>query len=226
VTNLDYLLCSNITLAVFDLDGTLVNSDEAISWCFNEALQEMGFQPKEISDIACLIGIPLGDMFAEFLPPEKTAEAVQRYRRHYKTVCVERTTLLEGAREILFFMHERDIQLAVATNKPLGFTRDILSAMWIDEFFAVVAGPENASQPKPDPGMLYYVMSQLGKTAADTIYVGDSLTDCYTAQAAGVRMFAVATGAHTKDEMAMARPFWLGDSLVELKDYLKGNKEV
>ena len=218
---LDYLERTDIALALFDLDGTLVYSDDAIGWCFNEALQEMGYAPQRIADISPLIGIPLRDMFIEFLPETAADEAVERYRRHYSSKCVERTTLLPGTMEILTFFQQRGVLLGVVTNKPLRFTRDILKALGMLDFFVLVAGPENAPKPKPDPAMLIYAMNQLGQSPARTIYVGDSLTDVRTAQAAGVRMFAVTTGAHTREELAITRPDWLGESLVALKAYLE-----
>jgi phosphoglycolate phosphatase len=221
----NYLERAKIELAVFDLDGTLVYSDEAISMCFNQALAEMGHPRQSIQSIARLIGLPLLNMFAEFIPQDETEEAVRRYRSHYQTVCIERTTLLDGAMDLLHDLQNGGVQLAVATNKPLGFTRDILQATGIAAFFTEVAGPENVELPKPHPAMLEYIMVKLDVSPVRTMYVGDSLTDCYTAKAAEVSMFAVATGAHTQSELATAKPFWLGDSLSELRQFLNENKE-
>ena len=220
-----YLEQAKIELAIFDLDGTLVYSDEAISMCFNRALAEMGHPQQSIESIARLIGLPLLDMFAEFIAPSEIEEAVRRYRSHYQTVCVERTTLLDGATDLLHDLCDRGVQLAVATNKPLGFTRDILQATSIKDFFGEVAGPGNVALPKPHPAMLDYIMTRRAVSPDRTMYVGDSLTDCYTARAAGVPMFAMATGAHTQSELAGARPFWLGASLYELRQFLNENKE-
>ena len=217
---MDLLDHQNIRLVVFDLDGTLVDSDEAISMCFNRALTEMGYPCRPVADIARLIGLPLMDMFAHYIDGSAAEQAVERYRSHYRTICVEKTTVLPCVTDTLEFLLGRGCTLAVASNKPLRFTQDILRATSLKRYFSLVAGPEDVEIPKPDPAMLLHVMRNLGMEGSETIYVGDSLTDCRTAQAASVRMFAVATGSHTQAELEAAGSDWVSDSLCQFQEYL------
>ncbi len=214
-----------LDLIVFDLDGTLVDSNEAISLCFNLALQEMGHAVRPIHEVAKLIGLPLHDMFAEFIQRNDVDEAVARYRAHYQTICIEKTKLFPDTRNLLDYLRSSKIKMAVATNKPLGFTRNILESTGIAEYFGMIAGPDNVEFPKPHPAMLQLVMDTMMTDNTQTAYVGDSITDCLTAKQAGVTMLAVATGAHTQQELRQVSPEWIGYSLANLLSYLISKKE-
>lgn len=215
-----------IRCLIFDLDGTLVDSFHAISTCFNRAMGELGYPLVSEHQIHQMVGIPLEDMFLAFLHPEKVGEGVRRYRVHYRELCVPRTTLLRGVGPALKALHEAGYTLAVATNKPEGFTQSILDGLSIGEYFAMVVGPESVSAPKPDPEMILLIMNNLGLKPCDIIYVGDSETDIVTAQRAGVGMFAVATGVHAKKDLAAFSPNWVGDDLSQLVEILNDGSDI
>ena len=222
---MDYLDQYSVKVAIFDLDGTLVDSDKAISLCFNRAMTELGYKPRPVEEIARMIGLPLADMFTVYLTDKEAEEAVMRYRNHYRTVCVEQTKLLPGVMDLLGYFQRKGVHMAVATNKPRGFTIEILRGTGILPYFEHVVSPDNVARPKPDPAMIHEVMARLDMEPADTVYVGDSLTDCQTAANAGVRMFAVASGAHNLDELAETNPEWLGGSLADMKIFLTHKRE-
>jgi phosphoglycolate phosphatase len=206
--------------AIFDLDGTLIDSYQAIYLGFHHAYSEMGLPPMSYEQVKRVVGLGLNHTFRELLGEERVPRALFLFRRKYEEVFRENTRLLPDAREVLEALHGRGIRLAVATNKLGRFSREILEQFGMEKLFKVIVGDGDVTQNKPNPEMLRLAMEKMGVEKERTIFVGDSVIDIQTGKNAGVRVFAVPTGNTDRRDLENARPEVMLDRLPDLLAYV------
>ncbi|MFI5979813.1 HAD family hydrolase [Streptomyces sp. NPDC051555] len=215
-----------IRLAVFDLDGTLVDSPRAIVATFGAAFDALGVtRPADLA-VRATIGLPLERAFALLLEREvehaQVAEAVLLYRKFFDTIVLPQAPdlVFPGVAEGLAQLREGGVALAVATSKFHGPADALLTAAGLREYFAVVIGADEVTRPKPDPESGQVVLDRLGLTAEHAVMVGDTTHDLLMARAAGMRSVAVTYGVHSAAELATAEPTWVVDSFPEVVAHL------
>ena len=191
---------------VFDLDGTLIDSYQAIYLGFHHAYKQMGLPPLTYEEVRRVVGQGLNHTFRELLGEERVPQAITLFRQKYEEIFPAHTHLLPEVREVLESLHGRGIRLAVATNKLGRFSRAICEHFGMEKLFTVVVGDGDVSQNKPHPEMLCLAMEKMGTKKDQTLFVGDSVIDIQTAQNAGVRVLAVPTGNTEREDLVKARP--------------------
>jgi phosphoglycolate phosphatase len=204
---------------IFDLDGTLVDSYQAIYLSFKYTYETMGLSPLPYEAVKKAVGRGLGHTFQELLGAERVPQALSLFRQRYEEIFRAHTCLLPGARKVVEALHRQGIQLAVATNKLGRFSRAIFAHFGMEKLFAVIVGDGDVSQNKPDPEMLYYAMEKMGVEKGKTVFVGDSLIDIQTAKNAGLRIYAVSTGNTPREDLEKAQPTALIGRLCDLLLY-------
>src|SRR5262249_5702698 len=142
------------------------------------------------------------------------------YREHHPSVMKEGTHLFDGTAEALGILRRRGLRLGVCSNKPVDFTRALLTWFGVGDLFEAVLGPENVARPEPWPDMLLAAWGRLTLAASEALYVGDMTVDIATARAAGMRVWVVPTGSEESAVLAAAGPDRLLGSLAELPDLL------
>jgi phosphoglycolate phosphatase len=210
----------NISAVIFDLDGTLIDSSEAIVECFQFALRQTGHSPSDPQLIRRNIGTSLERMFSLFTKGD-TTQLVRLYRERYRQVFLEKTYLLPEVKETLDALSERGYRLGVATTKPRYFAEPILENLGIRRFFDAVAGGEEVGQLKPAPDLLQLALSRLVAPGDETLYVGDHPVDVEAARSAGLEVICVATGFWTRDELEEQNPTAVISNLPELLPLLR-----
>jgi 2-phosphoglycolate phosphatase len=206
--------------AIFDLDGTLIDSYQAIYLGFNHAYTQLGLSPMPYEQVKRVVGLGLDHTFRELLGEERVPQAIFLFRQKYEAVFRENTRLLPDARQVLETLHGRGIRLAVATNKLGRFSREIFEHFGMENLFTVIIGDGDVPQNKPDPEMLQMAMEKMGVEKERTIFVGDSVIDIQTGKNAGVRVFAVPTGNTDRRDLENARPAVMLDRLLDLLSYV------
>jgi phosphoglycolate phosphatase len=196
---------SDIRLIIFDLDGTLIDSQEDLALSVNLMRKEMGRAPLDHDLIASYVGQgvsvlvrrALGNGAPETVPDREVERGVEIFLRTYGLHMLDHTVLYSGVWEALQALSGR--HLAVLTNKPVNFSRAILVGLGIASCFAFVYGGNSFEQKKPDPVGVFRLMSDTGVAAPQTLVVGDSDTDVLTGRNAGVWTCGVAygLGSHT-----------------------------
>ncbi len=176
--------------ALFDLDGTLIDSDEAIVWCVNALLDELGRPPASRDEIVELIGVGLTPLLARFLPDPEVH--VAEYHRLYLTGFATRTKILTGASELLSELRRRNIPAAIVTNRNRGLAVDILRGVGLFEYFDDVLGEGDGFPLKPDPAVVIAACTRLGVGPADAWYIGDTDIDVAAGLSAGCQTILVA----------------------------------
>jgi phosphoglycolate phosphatase len=191
---------------LFDFDGTLGDSYPAITASVNHVRALHGLAPLPEEEVRRHVGRGPGYLLQHAVPVGDLEANQAAYREHHPSVLRSGTRLMPGAADALRALNERGLKLGVCSNKPVDFTRELLSYLGIAPYLNVVLGPEDVARPKPAPDMLLAALPRLGAAAAEALYVGDMTVDVETARAAGVRVWIVPTGSDTPDAIARARP--------------------
>lgn len=205
---------------VFDLDGTLLDSYAAIHESLARVLAAFGRPPISPGETRRMVGHGLESLVGRAVGPENVAEGVRIFRAHYERAGPERSTLLPGADDATRRLAEAGIPMAITSNKPALFSREILGSLGILTRFAFVAGPDDGFPPKPAPHMVFMALASMGAKGSGSVYVGDMPVDVLTARAASIPIVAVPSGSATEDELRAAGPDVLISHLSELAPLL------
>lgn len=186
-----------MSLFVFDLDGTLIDSRRDLADAANALIVEGGGRPLPVDAIAGMVGegAPLlvrRALAAAGLDPD-AATALPRFLELYDERLLVHTRLYDGTRQALEALAP-GATLAILTNKPQHHTERILEGLAIASFFRWVIGGDTPHGRKPDPGGLNHLMSLARAGSGDSVMVGDSAIDLRTARAAGIRVCLVTYG--------------------------------
>ncbi|MGE5266280.1 MAG: HAD-IA family hydrolase [Deltaproteobacteria bacterium] len=191
-------MSSSVRAVVFDLDGTLIDSVPDITVALNRCLATRGRAELDEESVARLVGGGARELVARALGPETpTVEidsALADFLAAYRAEPVALTRLYHGTRELLDALRGAGLPLAICTNKPQDLTMLILGRLGLGADFSVVWGGETGKPLKPDAACLRSVCGGLGVIPAETIMVGDSLTDVDAARSAGCPVIVVAHG--------------------------------
>jgi phosphoglycolate phosphatase len=201
---------------LFDFDGTLIDGYAAIAASVNHVRGRYGLPPLPVAEVRRHVGRGPEYLLAQTVPGGDPARDSALYRAHHPLVMHRLTHLMPGAKRLLGRLRALGVRLGVCSNKPLSFTRELLRAMKLADHFDVVLGPEEVPRPKPAADMLLAALGLLDLAPADALYVGDMTVDVTTARAAGVAVWAVATGSDGRSALEAAGPDRLFRSLNEI----------
>jgi phosphoglycolate phosphatase len=173
-------------LAIFDLDGTLVDSRRDLADAGNAARAALGLPALPLAAIVGMIGDGAGKLIERLVPAGDGAarqQAMAAFSADYATRLTNHTAAYLGIPEALAALRADGWAIAVATNKPLRFAAPILQQLGLQvDSLRGGEGPK-----KPDPAMLHELIAELGATTASTWMIGDHHTDLQAAAAAGIR---------------------------------------
>ncbi|MCA1582445.1 MAG: HAD family hydrolase [Acidobacteria bacterium] len=189
-------------LVVFDLDGTLLDGYAAIGDALAHAMERFGLTPPTPSALRGMVGEGLERLLEKAVGPERAAEGVRLFRERYSDVAIRLSHLLPDVPAVLNELARAGWRMAVASNKPAVFSRQILEAKGVAGHFLEIAGPDAATPPKPHPAMLLRILSAAGVPASDAFVVGDMEIDAALARAGGCRVALVPGGSRSPEELA------------------------
>jgi len=189
---------------LFDLDGTLVDSYDAIAASLNHARAAFGEPPYPVAVVRRMVGHGLETLIEEALGAERIEAGVRLFREHYDRVGVEATRTLPGVAPTLEALSQRGYRMGVASNKPARFGRPILERLGLAAHFGAILGPDLVTHPKPHREMVDRLLAILEVKAAEVVYVGDMGIDAETCRNAGIRCWLIATGSCSPEELASA----------------------
>lgn len=186
---------------IFDLDGTLIDSAPDIAAAVNRYLTQTGWPEQDVALIERFIGYGprklLGDVF-EIVGHPTDEVSMQRahlaYLATYSAAPAERTVFYPHVREDLEGLRAAGLRLGICTNKPHALTQKVLQSLDIASLFEVAIGADAVPACKPDPGHLLAVAKGMGLDDGEFVYVGDTVVDLNTAEAAGAPFFCVPWG--------------------------------
>jgi len=214
-------------LVVFDLDGTLVDSQHAIVASMRAAFESQKLTPPDAAQVRSVIGLPLDGAIERINPDVRglqTQRIAEAYKNHAHVVqgaaAKGPEPLMPGARAVLDRLEEAGLLLAIATGKGRRGLISVLEAHGLRNRFVSLQSADDAPG-KPDPTMLRQAISEAGADIETAVMIGDTVFDLQMAHNAGVKSIAVSWGYHGVDHLSSAKPHALIDHFDQLDDVVR-----
>ena len=211
-------------LAIFDLDGTLLNTVEDLGNATNYALSQCGFPTYPIDSYYQMVGRGIYNLFRAALPSEyATEDNVQKMASYFIPYYDEHkcafTRAYEGILQMLKIITGRGVRLAIASNKYQDGAEKLVRHFFGEYDFVKILGQREGQPIKPDPAIVNQVLEKVPDITKDeTVYVGDSNVDMQTGANACVRTIGVTWGFRSRAELSAYNPSALVDTPAELAD--------
>src|SRR6266852_4778839 len=213
---------SSVRALIFDLDGTLIDSQRDLIRSVHAMLQEMGREQLHEDTISGYIGHGAPQLVARALGDGSTEEENQRalkfFLAHYEKHKLDSTCAYPGVPEAL--EHLAAFPMAILTNKPVRISMRILQELGLAKYFRAVYGGNSFETKKPDPLGAQTILREFGAAPAEAMLIGDSEVDVQTARNAGTLAAAVNYGCGAHDRTAHPADVYL-DRLTELVPLLR-----
>jgi len=196
---------TQIYTILFDLDGTIVNTAPDLMAAHNHVMKKFGFSEKKLEDIKSLAGkgawVMMQRSFKEKINDEKTKKEMTKEFIDYYAKNIDRSSEpIKGTIEFLNWAKNKNISMAVCTNKQERLAVDLLKKLDMFKYFEYIAGSDTFSFNKPDPRHLTDVVEIIGGDLKKTIMVGDSEVDAMSAHNAKLPFILVKDGYTEKSE--------------------------
>lgn len=193
-------------LVIFDLDGTLLDTIGDLARATNHALNAMGFKTHPLGVYPMLVGNGVTKLIERALPEEERSEAtIEAMHRHftefYGEHCADTTRPYPGIERLLSDLTAEGISVAVASNKYQEATAKLISTFFPDVPWVAVEGHREGVPTKPDPSIVFEILSGHPTPKAEVLYVGDSGVDMDTAFRACVESCGVTWGFRSREEL-------------------------
>ncbi|MEA3290681.1 MAG: HAD family hydrolase [Campylobacterota bacterium] len=208
---------------LFDLDGTLIDSTDAILESFYYAFKKNNFVFKGTKeDITKEIGYPLDVMFHTLgVPKDIVWDFVDSYKENYKNIANEKTTLLPNAVEAVK-LASSFARLAIVTTKTTQYSKVLLEKLELLHYFETMIGRQEVVNPKPHPEPIFKALEELNLKVSENIYmIGDTKLDLIAANEAKISSIAVLCGYGEKEELSTFTEHIVNDSLEAVKSIQK-----
>ncbi|RSK28568.1 pyrophosphatase PpaX [Bacillus sp. HMF5848] len=200
---------------LFDLDGTLINTNELIIQSFEHTLKTYGFHDHSREDILQFIGPTLAQTFGK-MNKEQAEEMIDTYRTFNISKHDELVEQYEGVFETVQALHEKGYKLGIVTSKQRTTVEMGLKLTKLDQFFDVVVTADDVVEPKPAAEPIEKALVALEAKASEAIMVGDNHHDVVSGQNAGVATVAVSWTLKGAEYLKQYNPDYLIDHMSEL----------
>lgn len=193
-------------LVIFDLDGTLINSVADLGQATNHALAVHGYPLHGLNEYNYFVGNGVTKLIERALPPDRRSEdeiaAVKSdFLEYYMQHKADLTRPYPGIPELLHELQDRQVKMAVASNKFIAGTRALVKGFFPEIEFCAILGQREGVPIKPDPYIANEAMQLAGVDRGDCLYVGDTATDMQTASNAGLESVGVSWGFRPVSEL-------------------------
>ncbi|WP_299236166.1 phosphoglycolate phosphatase [uncultured Halomonas sp.] len=228
-------ILEGIELVAFDLDGTLIDSVPDMAIAVDAALTELGLPAVGKARVRDWVGngsLVLMERALRFTaqvnegvpgaPPagpfsdSLLERAHAAFLAHYARAPGAHTRLYPGVRECLDGLRDRDLPLALVTNKPEAFIAPLLDDLGLADYFSLCLGGDSLAEKKPHPAPLLHVAAHFAVSPSACLMVGDSRHDIAAGKAAGFRTLAVPYGYNHGEPVRDSDPDSVVESLAEL----------
>ena len=193
--------------AIFDLDGTLVNSLDDLADSANGTLRAHSFPMHEVEAYRYFVGDGTRKLMERILPQEYAADTtfveqfMSKYKDRYARNLLQKTKPYDGIMEMLEELRRRGIPMAVCTNKHQSAAEMIVKTLFPHGFFQEIIGDQEGLPRKPNPQKVLRIMRNFGVTREQTAYFGDTDVDMDTARNAGAFAVGVLWGFRPEEEL-------------------------
>ena len=211
-------------IILFDLDGTLIDSTEAILESFHRSFDLHNLPRREDEEIKSLIGYPL-DIMYENLGVQKSviSEIIITYKEHYRDISTQKTQLLQNAKEAVE-LASKFAKLGIVTTKTGHYSKILMEHFEIMHHFEVLIGREDVENPKPHAEPIMKALEKMDSKNREIWMIGDTKLDLIAAKNANINSIGVLSGYDGPETLKMFTNVILNDAL-EAAVYLQNRKK-
>lgn len=217
---------------IFDLDGTLLDTLDAITYTGNLMLKEMGLKESEREEYKYMVGDGAATLVERLIKKggdpscEKLEEAIAVYQREFAIHSMDGVGPYDGILDMLKSLKEEGIKIAVLSNKPHVRTIENIETVFGKGYFDHIQGEMESQgvKKKPDPSGVYQVMDSLDMEKEDCLYIGDTNTDMMTGRNAGLTTVGVTWGFRPEEELKSFDPAYIVHHPMEIAEIVKKSK--
>ena len=212
-------------LAVFDMDGTILNTLDDLTDATNHALRTFGYPEHSIEEVRFFVGNGIAKLIERATPEGTSEEERARVRAefmdYYKIHSADKTGPYPGINDLLKKLRAAGVRTAVVSNKPDVAVRELVKTYY-DGLFDAAVGDMEGQAVKPAPDMCLKVFKELGMGPEKAVYIGDSDTDIQTARNAGLDEILVSWGFRGRQFLTEHGAKNICDTPDEVYDVIKG----
>lgn len=184
-------------LAIFDMDGTILNTLEDLTDSVNASLEQYGLPKRTEEEVCSFVGNGIHKLIERAVPAQTSEERIEEvyhtFAAYYKLHCADKTKPYEGISKLLADLRQQGIRTAVVSNKA-DFAVQDLCRKYFDGLFDAAVGEKPGVRCKPAPDSVNTVLKQLQLPPEAAVYIGDSEVDIETANNAGMKCISVGWG--------------------------------
>ncbi|MDQ0269046.1 pyrophosphatase PpaX [Cytobacillus purgationiresistens] len=214
---------AKIDTVLFDLDGTLIDTNELIISSFLHTLNHFYPDHYKREDVLPFMGPTLQESF-DSVDPEKTSEMLLMYRSYNKEHHDVLVKEFDGVYETVRTLQESGYKLGIVTTKMSDIVEKGLKLTKLDEFFDVVVAIDHVELPKPDAEPVLKALELLDSRPESAIMIGDNHHDILGGKNAGVRTAGVAWSSKGKEHLLQFDPDYILESMADLLDIVEGEE--
>ena len=211
-------------LAIFDFDGTLFDSIHDVLTCFNKTLTYYNFPTLTRDELIPCLGGNIEEIVSMVLgknsSPENIEKVKETYLECYNSSPKELTVPFENAHEVLKKLQDKNVLLAVNSNRLNYSLNEFVERYFPDIDFLEIEGHSYENPSKPDPYGVNKIIKKAGVDFTESVYIGDSITDIMTAQNAGIECILVRWGYAQKEDLNNDYPSKVIDDITELTEII------
>ena len=213
-----------IKAVIFDLDGTLLNTSVEINLLINKALSKFNLRQISLKQTIEYIGNGAKKLVERAVPEEYshlTEKVFEYFSKIYAECDNSNTTLYDGEEEVLYYLKQNGVKLAIVTNKPQAAANAVYKKLLSKFNFDLVIGQSEKFPVKPNPQSTLSAINSLGVEKEECLFVGDGETDVQTAINSKVNCVAVLWGYRNREQLKEVGAVNFAKSYCELKDFIK-----
>lgn len=212
-------------LVIFDLDGTLLNTIQDLGMAANYALEQSGYPTHQLSAYPFFVGNGVSRLLERVLPEFARSEQEitslrRKFMEYYGDHNTDYTRPYDGILELLTKLQEMGVKLAVASNKYQSAVDKLIRYYFPSIKWAAIEGQKDDYPVKPDPSIVFDILSKVPTPKADVLYVGDSGVDMETARRACVESVGVTWGFRPVEELRQFYADHIVDDAEQILDYI------
>jgi phosphoglycolate phosphatase len=216
-------------LVLCDLDGTLVDSVPDLGYAVDEMMTQLALPKRGTEQVRHWVGNGMERLIKRALVGQLEGEpttalyqqALPLFQAAYAICNGRHSVVYPGVQVGLTWLKSQAFPLACITNKPQQFTLPLLKMLALEDFFRLVISGDTLPQKKPDPLPLLHAAEFFGVEPTQALMIGDSINDVQAARAAGFQVICVSYGYNHGQDIRLAHPEAVIDSLTELPLLLK-----
>ncbi|MEC1523465.1 pyrophosphatase PpaX [Neobacillus niacini] len=206
---------NNITTILFDLDGTLIDTNELIISTYLHTLEKYYPGKYQREDVLPFLGPTLHEVF-ENMDPERVEEMILEYRTYNLANHDLLVKEFVGVMETIETLKKKGYKLAIVTTKREDVAFKGLRLMKLDSFFDVMIAYDHVKKVKPDPEPIFLALEKLDSKPEETLMVGDNFHDVLAGKNAGTKTAGVSWTIKGRDYLAKFEPDYMLENMTDL----------